>query len=199
MVKAALTGGIATGKSYVLAQFTALGIPTLDADRLARQVVEPGQPAWQAIRERFGPAVFDATGRLDRRALASLVFADPAARRDLEAIVHPPVYGAIEMWFAELAREGRHRVAIADIPLLYETGRAGAFDVVIVVACEPAEQIARLMARDGLSEAEARQRLAAQWPIADKLARADFVIRTDGPFEETDRQVRAVYQALLAR
>lgn len=198
MLKVALTGGIATGKSYVLARFAALGIPTVDADRLARQLVEPGSPAWGAIRARFGPGVFDADGQLNRRALAAIVFADPAARRDLEAILHPLVYQAIETWFAARAQEG-HRLAIADIPLLYETGRAAAFDAVIVVACPPEEQLARLMARDGLSEAEARQRLAAQWPIGEKVERADFVIRTDGSFEETDRQVREVYDTLLAR
>jgi dephospho-CoA kinase len=199
VLRAALTGGIATGKSYVLARFAALSVPTLDADRLARQAVEPGTPAWQAIRERFGLAVLSADGRVDRRALGALVFADPAARRDLEAIVHPVVYRAIEEWFADVERAGRHRVAIADIPLLYETGRAAAFDVVIVVACTPEEQIARLMARDGLSQKEAQQRLAAQWPIGDKMARADFVIRTDGSFEDTDRQVREVYEALVGR
>src|SRR3954464_11026328 len=166
----ALTGGIATGKSHVRAAFEALGVPTIDADVLARQAVAPGTPGLAAVVRRFGADVLNVTGALDRRALASIVFADAAARRDLEAIIHPAVQRAIDEWFTTIDR-GAHPFALADIPLLYETGRQGAFDAVIVVACEPETQVRRLMARDAVSESQARQRLAAQLPIEDKIRR----------------------------
>lgn len=198
MPRIALTGGIATGKSYVLARFAERGAATLDADDVARRVVEPNQPAWQALRRRFGAEMFGADGRLRRQRLAALVFADAAARADLEAIVHPPVQTAIDDWFREDPAASSAGLAIACIPLLFETGRAAAFDVVIVTVCETATQLARLAARDGLTPAEGRRRLAAQLPAAVKVAGADHVIRTDGSLAETDAQVHAVYRALAA-
>jgi dephospho-CoA kinase len=146
------------------------------------------------VAARFGPSVLLADGALDRAALGRLVFDDPAARADLEAIVHPHVYGCIRDWFAQLP--AGTRVGIADIPLLFETGREADFDRVIVCACAPEEQIRRIMARDHLDEPAARARLAAQWPIERKVARADFVIRTDGAFEQTDAQVAAIAEVL---
>jgi dephospho-CoA kinase len=192
----ALTGGIATGKSHVRAEFEALGVPAIDADVLARQAVEPGTPGFDAVVARFGPGVL-AGGRLDRRRLASVVFADAEARRDLEAIVHPIVRAAADAWFDALD-PARHPFAIADIPLLYETGRERDFAAVIVTACEPATQLRRVMARDGATEAEARARIAAQLPIEEKIRRADYVIRTDGTVEETRDQVRDVHARLVA-
>lgn len=194
MKRVALTGGIATGKSWVLRRFASLGVPTIDADALAREAVAPGSEAAARIRARFGRAVVGDDGQLDRRALADLVFADAAARADLEAIVHPAVYAAIHAWFDALP--AGTALALADIPLLYETGHAGAFDAVIVAACSPDEQIRRVIARDGLDERAARRRLAAQWPIDEKIRRADFVIRTDGTHAETDAQVDAVLARL---
>jgi dephospho-CoA kinase len=194
MVRAALTGGIATGKSFCLARFAALGAAVIDADLLARAAVEPGSPALAQISGRFGPSVLRADGSLDRPMLGRLVFADRAARADLEAIVHPEVYRRISEWFADLP--AGTRVAIADIPLLFETGHEHEFDRVIVCALDPAEQIRRVMARDGLSEADARARLAAQWPISEKVARAHYVIHTDGSFADTDAQVRIVHERL---
>jgi dephospho-CoA kinase len=190
-----LTGGIATGKSYVRSRFDALGVPTIDADVLAREAVLPGSDGLKAVVERFGSGVLDAAGALDRRALASIVFADPAARRDLEAIVHPFVRRRSEAWFRGLD-SSRHPFAIADIPLLFETGGNREYDVVIVTACEPEEQVRRVIDRDGVTEAEARQRVAAQLPIDEKVRRADYVIRTDGTREATDRQVRGVFDRL---
>jgi dephospho-CoA kinase len=195
-IRVALTGGIGTGKSAVLARFAARGVPTVDADHLARAALAPGAPAAAAAIARFGPAIADVEGRIDRRALASIVFRDAAARRDLEAIVHPQVIGAIERWFVDLAATGGAALGLADVPLLYEAGMEGRFDRVVVVACAPAEQLRRVMARDGLSESEASARLAAQWPIDRKVTLADFVIRTDGSFEDTDRQVAATLTAL---
>ena len=184
----ALTGGIATGKSHVRARFESLGIPTVDSDLIARQVVAPGSPALAAIVERFGPQVLDSDGALDRKRMATIVFSDPGARKALEAIVHPEVRRATDAWFTSLD-PGQHPFAIADIPLLYEVNRDRDFESVIVVATRPEIQLRRVMDRDRLSEAEARRRIDAQLPIDDKVERADFVIRTDGSFEDTHRQV----------
>ena len=129
-----------------------------------------------------------ADGSVDRAKLGPIVFADPAARRDLEAIVHPAVYRAIAAGLRAFELIGGSPLAVVDVPLLYETGHASDFDRVIVTACPPEMQLARLLGR-GLTDAEARQRLAAQMPADEKAARADFVINTDGTFEETNRQV----------
>jgi dephospho-CoA kinase len=192
----ALTGGIATGKSHVRVRFAALGVPTIDSDTLAREVVEPGTKQLAAVVARFGPAILDASGALNRRALGTIVFGDASARRDLEAILHPAIRAATDDWFGSLPADVAF--AVADIPLLYEVGRDRDFDAVIVAACGPEAQLARLMRRDAIDEAEARQRIAAQLPIADKVARADFVITTDGTIEETDRQIAALYRTLTA-
>ena len=192
----ALTGGIATGKSHVRQRFAALGVPTIDSDILARELVQPGTPQLAAIVARFGPAILDASGHLNRRALAAIVFADASARHDLEAILHPAIHAATDDWFASLA--AAPPFAIADIPLLYEVGRERDFDAVIVAACSPDAQLERLMRRDSLDVVAARQRIAAQLPIADKVARADYVITTDGPPAETDARVDALYATLTA-
>lgn len=194
MIRAALTGGIATGKSYCLGRFAALGVPVIDADQLARDVVAPGTPGLRAVEERFGRHLIKPDGTLDRAALGSLVFSDRGARAALEAIIHPEVRQRIREWFAQLPHDTR--VAIADIPLLFETGQEHDFDRVIVSVCEPFEQVRRVMARDGLSEEEARKRLAAQWPIEEKAARAHYVIRTDGTHADTDAQIALVREAL---
>ncbi len=196
MRRVALTGGIATGKSYCLRKFAEAGAPTIDADVLARQAVAPGTSGFRAVVARFGAGMVRPDGTLDRPAIGRLVFADADARHALEAIVHPAVYGAIARWFDTVARAGRAKAAIADIPLLFETGHADDFDAVIVVACPPDVQLDRLMARDGLAESDARQRLASQWPIAKKRERATYVIDTAGSFEETDVQVSEVWAAI---
>lgn len=194
MRRAALTGGIATGKSYCLARFAALGAAVVDADRLARDAVAPGTSGLARVVERFGPGFLLADGSLDRSALGRLVFSDRAARADLEAIIHPEIYRRIGEWLANLP--AGTRVAIADIPLLFETGHQHDFEVVIVCACTPAEQLRRLTVRDGLTEEAARTRLDAQWPIDEKVARAHVVIWTDGGFAETDRAVARAYESL---
>jgi dephospho-CoA kinase len=196
MLRVGLTGGIATGKSYCLARFAALGVPVVDADLLARDAVAPGSRALADVATRFGASILLPDGSLDRAALGRIVFTDRAARTDLEAIVHPEVYRRIGEWFA--ARPPATRLAIADIPLLFETGHDHDFERVIVAACDPQQQLRRLMQRDSLSEAEARARLNAQWPIEEKVARADYVIRTDGTVADTDSQVRTVYEMLNA-
>jgi dephospho-CoA kinase len=198
LLKVALTGGIATGKSHVLRHLATLGVPTIDADVLAREVVMPGSAALKAIVQRFGVDLLDAAGALNRRALGERVFADAAARHDLEAIVHPAVYAAIDAWLTRLAAGGHDRVAVADIPLLYETGHEDDFDRVIVTRCAPDQQLARLRTRDGLSESEAHQRLAAQWPVDEKAARANYIIDTSGSVEDTNRRIEAVLDQLKA-
>ena len=197
MRRVALTGGIATGKSYVRAQFEKLGVPTIDADTLAREAVAPGTPGLASVVQRFGGSVLAASGALDRQKLASIVFMDPAARRDLEAIVHPAVRSATDAWFDSLD-PARYPFALADIPLLYEVGRDADFDAVIVTAVDPETQVRRVIERDGATEEEARARLAAQLPVEEKVRRADYVIRTDGTFEQTDAQVRDVLAQLEA-
>lgn len=193
--RVALTGGIATGKSYVLARMAAAGVPTIDTDVLARDAVAPGSEGLAAVVRRFGPSILDADGALDRAALAAIVFSDAAARRDLEAIVHPRVRQAADDWFRTLS-PSRHPFAVVAVPLLFETGREGEFDTVVATTCRPATQLQRLMSRDRLSEADARRRLAAQLPAADKAARAHHAIATDGTFADTDTQVDALLAAL---
>jgi len=194
----ALTGGIATGKSHVRARFESLGIPTVDADILARHAVAPGSAGLAAVIHRFGTEVCDADGTLNRRKVGAIVFRDPQARRDLEQIVHPYVREMTERWFASLDPQ-RVPFAVADIPLLFEGRREADFEAVIVTACEPATQLNRLMARDGLGEAEARQRIAAQWPLQKKVAKADYVVRTDGSLDDTNRQVDEIASTLRAQ
>lgn len=189
MLRVALTGGIATGKSRCLSALRALGVPTIDADQLAREVVAPGTDGLGAIVRRFGQQILDSNGSIKRDGLGSLVFGDAAARRDLEAIIHPRVYEAITQWFATLGAPA----GVADIPLLYETGREGDFDLVIVAACTPDQQLERLMSRNHLSLDAAQARIAAQWPLSDKVARADYVIDTSGTLEQTDANTRAVW------
>ena len=170
-----LTGGIATGKSTFASALRALGVPVLDADQLARAVVAPGAPALAEVAAAFGPGVLDPDGALDRKAMAALVFADPAARRRLEAITHPAIRRAMEAALAGLEAAG-HDLAFYDVPLLYEVGLEGSVALVVVVHAPPEVQLARLAARDGLARGEAEARLAAQLPVDEKAARADVVV-----------------------
>jgi dephospho-CoA kinase len=174
-----LTGGIATGKSTFAAALRDRGVPVVDADALAREVVAPGSPALAEIVHAFGPGVLLPGGGLDRRRLAALVFADTEGRRRLEAITHPAIRAAMLAETARLAAAG-HSLAFYDAPLLYEVGLETMVDGVVVVYAPREAQLARLAARDGVAPAEAEARLAAQWPIDDKAARADFVVDNTG-------------------
>jgi len=196
MLKVALTGGIATGKSHVLERFRRLGVPCLDADALAHGVMASGTEATRAIAARFGADILDVDGAVNRKKLAAIVFADASARRDLEAIVHPAVYRAIAAGLRAFELIGDSPLAVVDVPLLYETGHAGDFDRVVATLCSPSTQLARLEDR-GLSHADALQRLAAQMPAEEKAARADFLIRTDGTPEDTDAQVERIWRTVL--
>jgi dephospho-CoA kinase len=191
-----LTGGIASGKSTVARLIAQRGIPVLDADQLAREAVEPGQPALAAIA-RLWPQVIGADGRLDRRRLGTIVFADAVARARLEAILHPRIAALAEQHAAALAAQG-HRLAFYEASLLVETGRHQVLDGLVVVTVSPETQIARAMARDGMTADDARARIAAQLPLADKVAAATHVIDNDGAREATAAQVDRVLAAITA-
>jgi dephospho-CoA kinase len=194
MIRVALTGGIATGKSYVARRLKEAGVAVVDADVLAREAVAAGSPGLAALVARFGPGILTEAGALDRARLGEIVFRDREARRDLEAIIHPIVRRRINEFFESLPAETPF--AVADIPLLYETHGEGNYDKVIVVACEPSTQISRIVHRDGLTRESAELRVAAQWPIAEKVRRADYVISTDGTHEQTDAQLVAILESL---
>jgi dephospho-CoA kinase len=196
MLKVGLTGGIASGKSYVTGRLKELGCEVTDADLIARRVVEPGQPAYHDVIREFGAGILDADGALDRAKLGAIVFADSARRARLNAIVHPRVIAAQDEWLAEVGRRDPRAVAVVDAALMIEAGAHRRFDKLIVVYCEPELQLARLMARDGLSREEALRRINAQMPASEKLKYADYTINTSSGFEDTRRQVEAIYERL---
>lgn len=192
-----LTGNIACGKSAVLARLAELGAETIDADSVVHELQRPGEPVWAAIREAFGPAVLTPEGALDRRALGAIVFGDPAALARLEALTHPAVRARIEERVAAAAGRGV-AVMVIDAIKLFEGGLADRCDQNWVVTCAPEQQLARLMARNGFTEAEARQRIAAQPPQAEKVARADLVIDNSGVLADTYAQVDAAWRRVPA-
>ena len=184
----ALTGGIATGKSTVAALLIERGAVLVDADQIARQVVEPGESALAEIRAAFGDRVMAADGTLDRAALGRLVFADPAQRLRLEAITHPRIRTAMADEILT-AMAGPASLTVVDIPLLYESGRDADFPEVLLVYADQATQRARLRRRDGLDDPSVVDRLSAQLPIDEKRARAKWIIDNSGALEHTERQV----------
>ena len=193
-----LTGGIATGKSTVAAMFRSLGCPVIDADVLAREVVEPGEPALADIVREFGTGVLAPDGRLDRKALAAVVFADAGRRRRLEAITHPRIRERLASRLAALAGAGFGGVVIFDAAVIVESGAYRQMDRLVVVIADEATQLARLRARDGLDEEEARRRIASQMPLAEKAKLADHVIDNSGDRAATEAQVWRVHAALMA-
>ena len=192
MLKVALTGGIATGKSYVLSRLRERDVPCIDADDVVHELLGSGTQVTKAIASEFGEAFLSPDGGIDRTRLGAKVFGDPGSRRRLEAILHPVVYATISRWYDALERP----MGVASIPLLYETRREADFDFVAATVCPPEQQIERLILRDGVSAEEARQRMAAQMPAEDKAHRANFVIRTGGTTAATDRQVDELLIAL---
>jgi dephospho-CoA kinase len=190
-----LTGGIASGKSAVADAFARRGTPIVDTDAIARDVVEPGRPALAEVVRAFGPGVLDADGRLDRRALRTLVFAQPELRRRLEAILHPAIRA--EMHARADAAAGPY--VVVAIPLLVENGLQAQVDRVLVVDCPPEVQLARLLARDGETPEGARRILAAQASREARLAAADDVIVNDGSLAELDARVDALHRTYLVR
>jgi dephospho-CoA kinase len=197
MLRVGLTGGLASGKSTVAAFFRELGAFHVDADRISHELLAPSGGAEQEVVARFGPGIVGTDGAIDRGALAAIVFADPRALADLNALVHPRVRAEIARRIADHESGApRAEVALVDAALLVESGMRRELDALIVVACGEEQQIARAVARGGMTEGEARARVAAQAPLAEKIAAADYVIDNDASIEETKRQVRRVWDEL---
>ena len=192
-----LTGGIATGKSTVTGLLASPSVRVVDADGLAREVVEPGTPAHAQIVAEFGRDVLQPDARLDRARLGEIVFPDPAKRKRLEAITHPAIRARFERIMGDLERQGFDGILIWDAALLVESGGHNKMDKVVVVTTDPATQLRRLLARDGSTEEAARTRTASQMPLAVKARAADYVIDNSGTREQTAARVREVYRALL--
>lgn len=196
MLKVGLTGSIAVGKSFVCSEFEKLGCYVLDADRTAREVVAAGSEGLAEIVEKFGPDILTAAGELDRPKMAAIVFADAAKRQLLNSIIHPRVFERQDAWIADVEKHDSDAIAIIDAALMIESGGYRRFDKLVVVWCDSAVQLARLMSRDGLSEADARKRIAAQMPQDEKKRYADLLIDTSHGFEDTRRQTQDVFRKL---
>lgn len=194
-----LTGGIAAGKSAVAARLRELGAVVLDADALAREVVEPGTPGLAAIIERFGPEVLDTDGALDRPRLGAIVFGDDAARADLNAIVHPEVRRRYDELVAEAFARDRDAIVVYDVPLLAEARAASEFGLVMVVDAPADVRLERLVALRGMDREQARARIAAQISDEERRAMADVVIDSSGTIEHTMEQVDALWERLVAQ
>jgi dephospho-CoA kinase len=191
-----LTGGIATGKSTVSEILRGLGAIVLDADVLAREVVEPGQPALEAIVREFGREVLQSDGRLDRKRLAAIVFAAPERRKKLEAITHPAIRDRFVARLAELETQGFDGLVFWDAPVMIETGGHKAMERLVVVITDGATQRARAVSRDG-DAADVERRIANQMPLEDKARLADYVIDNSGDRAATEARTREVHGALL--
>jgi dephospho-CoA kinase len=192
-----LTGGIATGKSTVSHMLRGLGAEIIDADLLAREVVEPGQPAWHEIVGEFGRDVVSPDGTLDRKKLGAIVFADPERRKRLEAITHPAIRAAVQARLDELAARGFAGIVFYDAAILIEALGHKDMERMVVVITDEATQAARLRGRDGIDDAQGRRRIASQMPLAEKAKLADYVIDNSGDREATAEQVRRVFAALM--
>ena len=192
-----LTGSIATGKSTVSAMFRDLGCVVLDADLLAREVVEPGEPALAQIVEEFGRDVLQPDGTLDRKKLGAVVFGDAARRRRLEQITHPAIRDRFLRHLAELEARGFDGLVLWDAPVMIETGGHRAMEKLVVVATDEATQRARLQARDGIDAVEVARKIGSQMPVAEKAKLADYVIVNAGDRAATEARVREVHAALL--
>lgn len=196
MLKVGLTGSIAAGKSFVCDCFRELGCHVLDADKTARDVVEPGSAGLDQIVRDFGSSVLQPNGELDRKKLGVLVFADEEKRRLLNSIVHPLVIETQDLWMNKCEKDDPDGIAIVDAALMIESGSYKRFDKIIVVWCEPAIQLSRLMRRNNLSKQDAKMRIDAQMPQEDKKRFADHLIDTTGGFEATRPQVINVFEQL---
>ena len=196
MLRVGLTGSIAVGKSYVLRVFRELGCHVIDADRVARDVVEPETPGLRRVVEEFGPDILGADGRLDRAKLGAIVFADEPKRLLLNSIIHPLVFEVQDRWLKERELEDPNGIAVIDAALTIESGGYKRFDKLIVVWCEPELQLQRLMGRDGIGEEAALRRITSQMPQEEKKAYADYLIDTSKGFEDTRHQTAEVFDRL---
>jgi dephospho-CoA kinase len=192
----AVTGGIASGKSVVAQMLESLGAPLIDTDVLARWVVEPEKPAWKEIVSYFGDKVLEKNGRLDRKKMSDIVFADPVKRKKLESFTHPAIMEELARQVNDMAKKDPEAIIQAVVPLLIEINHQQYFHKVLVVHVPKEIQIERLVKRDGIEKEEAAKILKAQMPIDDKLAFADFVIHNENSLDETGRQVEALWEKL---
>lgn len=199
MLKVGLTGGIACGKSHTLKQFHKLGAVTIDADRIAHLVMQPGKPAYENIVQLFGPDILAPDKTIDRRRLAKLVFSDPDLRAKLNAAVHPHVYEAEHQEIDKARLINSSPMVLVDAALMVETGSYKGYQVVIVVYCRPDIQLNRLMSRDDLPEEEAVRRIESQMPILEKIKYADYVVENSGKLADTNQQVKHIFADLLSR
>lgn len=193
-----LTGGIASGKSTVADCFVECGAVLVSADQLAREVVNPGSPTLERLVDLFGMGILTAGGSLDREILGQKVFADPEARRMLESVTHPAIAHLAECRLAELSKLP-HDLIVYEAPLLFEAGAESRVDQTLVIVVDPAVQMQRLLDRNTLTETEARQRITAQWPQADKVQKADYVIDNSGSLEQVRVMVEVLYDYLTRR
>lgn len=191
-----VTGGIASGKTMVAKMLEKLGAPLIDFDLLARQVVEPGKPAFKEIVDYFGKQILQEDGTLDRKKLSKIIFQDPRKRKKLESLTHPPIYEAFLKQVNAIADKDPAAIIQAVVPLLIEKSLQSMFDKVLVVYVPQEQQIERLTRRDSISKEEAAHMLRAQLPIDEKLQYADFVVNNEGPMEETKKQVEEVWREL---
>jgi dephospho-CoA kinase len=196
MLRVGLTGSIATGKSFVSGVLAGLGCRVVDADELARRVVEPGTEGLRAVVEEFGTEVLSADGALDRARLGAMVFGDARRRERLNAILHPLIIAEQDALLRRWEEEDPRGIGVVDAALMIESGGYRRFDKLLVVHCRPEAQLERLMRRNSLSREEAERRIAAQMPQEEKLRYADFSVDTSGSFEETRARTEEVYKAL---
>ena len=196
MRKVGLTGGIASGKSTVSGMFRDLGVPVIDADLIAREVVAPGSRALGAIVDAFGEEILTEEKGLNRAALGAIVFSDPAKKKVLEGILHPEIIAEQDRRLRDLEREGRTPVAVVDAAVMIESGSWKRFDSLVVVDCDESQQIGRLRLRNGMNEEEAVRRVNAQMPLSEKVKYADHVIDNRGSIDDTRKQVEELMKLL---
>ncbi|HZS48925.1 MAG TPA: dephospho-CoA kinase [Blastocatellia bacterium] len=196
MLKVGLTGSIAVGKSYVVSILKELGCKTFDADQIARQVVEPGKPAYLEIVSTFGREILQADGSINRVTLGNIVFADPEKRNQLNRIVHPHVIAEQDRLLKDTEKNNPDAIAIVDAALMIESGGYKRFDKIIVVFCDESLQVERLMRRNNLSFEEAAKRIHAQMSSSEKRKFADFEIDTSTSYEDTKKQTEQIYAKL---
>ncbi len=197
MLHVGLTGNIASGKSTAAAFFAEFGAHIIDADRVGHAMLLPGTTTWLAVREAFGDGILRPNGEIDRKALGRIVFSDRARLLELNAILHPEVGREIARRISEFGQSARRGIVVVDAALMVETGAYRMYHRLVVVTCDPSLQLSRLMRRDGLSEEEARARIASQMPAEEKVKLAHYTIDASGTLEQTRGRVERVYKELI--
>ena len=196
MLKVGLTGGLASGKSFVGQAFATLGCYLIQADEIGREVMQPGGEAFDSVVREFGPVILASDGSIDRQCLASIVFEDPGRLAALNRLVHPPVIRRQDRMMEEIAARDPGAIVVAEAAVMIEAGTYKRLDKVVLAICSEEQQVDRAMRRSGLSRGEALARIRHQMPLEEKRRFADYVIDTSGTEEETLRQVREVYNLL---